>query len=354
MTRSRPRRPGAATANPVDLLAHATAAHYDAVVRQLAGSGEIDALLAIHVRPMANMGEDVPGLLSGLAADPPGGIPIVPVLIGDPAAAADTPTFAAPEPAARALARAWQHRSWRDTAQEPLPAPAGVRDAEAAAIIARALGAGDGWLGPEEVASLLSCYGIATLAQHVAATPAAAGRAAASLGLPVAVKAVASDLVHKGAVGAVRTDLRSVAAARRAAAEVLEAARRAGHEPTGVLVQPMASPGAELLVGVVHDPLFGAVVACGAGGSLVEVVRDVEVRLAPLSAPDVDALARSPIVARLISHAGASEAAVGDVLRRVSALADAHPEIAELDLNPLVASPGGVIAVDARVRVELR
>ncbi len=347
-------RPGAATANPVDLLAHATAAHYDAVVRQLAGSGEIDALLAIHVRPMANMGEDVPGLLSGLAADPPGGIPIVPVLIGDPAAAAGAPTFAAPEPAARALARAWQHRSWRDTAQEPLPAPAGVRDAEAAAIIARALGAGDGWLGPEEVASLLSCYGIATLAQHVAATPAAAGRAAASLGLPVAVKAVASDLVHKGAVGAVRTDLRSVAAARRAAAEVLEAARRAGHEPTGVLVQPMASPGAELLVGVVHDPLFGAVVACGAGGSLVEVVHDVEVRLAPLSAPDVDALARSPIVARLISHAGASEAAVGDVLRRVSALADAHPEIAELDLNPLVASPDGVIAVDARVRVELR
>jgi hypothetical protein len=59
-------------------------------------------------------------------------------------------------------------------------------------------------------------------------------------------------------------------------------------------------------------------------------------------------------VARLISHAGASEAAVGDVLRRVSALADAHPEIAELDLNPLVASPDGVIAVDARVRVQLR
>ena len=103
----------------------------------------------------------------------------------------------------------------------------------------------------------------------------------------------------------------------------------------------MASPGAELLVGVVHDQLFGAVVACGAGGSLVEVVRDVEVRLAPLAAPDVDALASSPVVARLISHAGASERAVGDVLRRVSALADAHPEIVELDLNPLVASPAG-------------
>jgi acetate---CoA ligase (ADP-forming) len=347
-------RPGAATANPVDLLAHAAAADYRAVVAQLAESGEVDAVIAIHVRPMANTEEDVPSLLAGFAADPPGGIPIVPVLIGDPGTGGDTPTFASPEPAARALVRAWQHRRWRDTAQEPLSAPAHVHDAQAAAIVSRVLGAGGGWLEPDDVASLLACYGIATAAQHVAATPAAVGRAAASLGFPVAVKAVAPDLVHKGAVGAVRTDVGSVAASRRAAAEVLEAARRAGHEPTGVLVQPMASPGAELLVGVVHDPLFGAVVACGVGGSLVEVLREVEVRLAPLSARDVSALAGSPVVARLVAHAGASEEGVSDVLRRVSALADAHPEIAELDLNPLVASPGGVIAVDARVRVQLR
>ena len=347
-------RPGAVTANPVDLLAHATAADYRAVIPQLARSGEVDAVLAIHVRPMANMGEDVPELLTELASSAPGGIPIVPVLIADRPAAGAVPTFGAPEPAARALASAWRHRAWRDIAQEPLPAPAGVRDTEAAAIIARALDVGGGWLTPGDVASLLSCYGIATVAQEVAVTPAAAGRAASALGLPVAVKAVAPDLVHKGAVGAVRTGVRSIAGTRRAAAEVLAAARAAGHDPTGVLVQPMAAPGAELLVGVVHDPVFGPVVACGAGGALVEVVRDVEVRLAPLSAPDVDALAGSPTVARLISHAGASPADVGDVLRRVSALADAHAEIAELDLNPLVASPAGVIAVDARVRVQSR
>jgi acyl-CoA synthetase (NDP forming) len=138
---------------------------------------------------------------------------------------------------------------------------------------------------------------------------------------------------------------------RRAAAEVLAAARAAGHEPDGVLVQPMAAPGAELLVGVIQDALFGPVVACGAGGSLVEVIRDVEVRLAPLARADVEALAGGA-AGRLVARAGGDAAAVGEVLRRVGALADAQPAIAELDLNPLVVTAAGAVAVDARVRVQ--
>ncbi len=344
-------RPGAATGNPVDLLAHASAADFGAVLPRIARSGEVDAILAIHIRPMANMGADVPPLLAELAADRVMGVPIVPVLIGGDPIDAAVPTFGAPEPAARALANAWRHREWRDAVQDPLAPPAGIRDAEAAAIVARALGDGGGWLGPGPVAELLSCYGIATVAQEIAATPTAAARVAGRLGLPVAVKAIAPTLVHKGAAGAVRTGLRSAAATRRAAAEVLANAKAAGHATTGVLVQVMAPPGAELLLGVVHDPLFGPVVACGAGGSLVEVLRDVDVRMAPVSAPDLDALADAPTVARLVAHAGGDAAAVREAVHRVSALADAHPEIAELDVNPLVALPGGVVAVDARVRV---
>jgi acetate---CoA ligase (ADP-forming) len=342
-------RPGAAASNPVDLLAGADAADYRAVLAPIAESGEVDAILAIHVRPMANMGEDVPGALAAIAAQAPGGIPVVPVLVGHEMPGG--PAFADPVAAARALANAQRHRAWRDTAQDPLPAPAGVREDEAAAILARALGAGGGWLDPGTVAALLSCYGVPTIAQEVAATPTAAGRAAARLGLPVAVKAVAPTLVHKGAAGAVRTGLRSAAAARRAAAEVVQAAADAGHQPTGILVQAMAAPGAELLVGLVRDPLFGPVVACGAGGSLVEVVRAVEVRLAPLTPRDLDALAASPPVARLLERAGAQAAAVRDILVRIAALGDAHPEIAELDLNPLVATAAGAVAVDGRVRV---
>jgi acetate---CoA ligase (ADP-forming) len=342
-------RPGAAASNPVDLLAGADAADYRAVLAPIAESGEVDAILAIHVRPMANMGEDVPGALAAIAAQAPGGIPVVPVLVGHEMPGG--PAFADPVAAARALANAQRHRAWRDTAQDPLPAPAGVREDEAAAILARALGAGGGWLDPGAVAALLSCYGVPAIAQEVAATPTAAGRAAARLGLPVAVKAVAPTLVHKGAAGAVRTGLRSAAAARRAAAEVVQAAADAGHQPTGILVQAMAAPGAELLVGLVRDPLFGPVVACGAGGSLVEVVRAVEVRLAPLTPRDLDALAASPPVARLLERAGAQAAAVRDILVRIAALGDAHPEIAELDLNPLVATAAGAVAVDGRVRV---
>lgn len=344
-------RPGAATRNPVDLLAHATAEDYATAIPAVASSGEVDAVVAIHIRPMAEMGEDVPGVLSDLAQDAPGGIPVVPVLIGHAQSAGRGVAFGAPEPAVRALAHACRHRAWRDAAAEPLEPPAGVRVDEAAAVVARGLGAGGGWLGPEEVGSLLSCYGIDVVAQAVAPTAAAASRTASRLGLPVAVKAVAPTLVHKRAAGAVRVGLTSLAATRRAAAEVLEAARAAGHQPTGVLVQAMAAHGAELLVGVVHDPLFGPVVACGAGGSLVEVVRDVEVRLAPLTAPDIDALAQAPASARLIAHVRADRMAVRDVLHRVGALADAHPAIAELDINPLVASTTGALAVDARIRL---
>jgi acyl-CoA synthetase (NDP forming)/GNAT superfamily N-acetyltransferase len=344
-------RPGAATGNPVDLIAHADAEDYRAVLPRIATSGEVDAIVAIHVRPMANMGEGIPAVLARMSADAPGDVPIVPVIIGARIPDDAPVAFAAPEPAARALARAWRHRAWRDAAQDPLPPPEGIRDAEAAAILARALAAGGGWLGPEDVAALLSCYGIATPPQEVAKTAAAAARAASRLGPAVAVKAVAPTLVHKGAAGAVRIGVRSGAGARRATSEVLRAAREAGHEPTGVLVQAMAGTGAELLAGVVHDPSFGPVVACGPGGSLVEVVAAVEVRLAPLAAPDVEALAGAPATAQLLAHADANAAAVGDALVRLAALADAHPRIAELELNPLLASADGVVAVDARVRV---
>jgi acyl-CoA synthetase (NDP forming)/ribosomal protein S18 acetylase RimI-like enzyme len=339
--------------NPVVLPADAGPDDYAAVVPPLAASGEVDAVIAIHVRAMANTGEDVPALLRSLAAQAPGGIPIVPVLIGETGAGAPGVAFHAPEPAARSLADAWRHHAWRESAQDPLEPPAGVRDGEAAAIVARALGSGGGWLGPEDVEALLGCYGVPVVRQELAGSPTAAARAAARLGLPVAVKAVAPTLVHKGEAGAVRTGLASAAATRRAAGEVSRAALAAGHEPTGLLVQAMAPEGAELLVGVVHDPLFGPVVACGAGGALVEVVREVEVRLAPLTASDRDALVAAPATARLVEHAGGDLGQVADVLARVGALADAVPQIAEMDINPLVVSAAGVVAVDARVRVQV-
>ena len=114
-------------------------------------------------------------------------------------------------------------------------------------------------------------------------------------------------------------------------------------------------PGAELIVGIVGDPDFGPVVACGAGGHAVELLGDVAVRLAPLGPRAAGAMLRSLRTFPLLDgYRGAPRAdlpAVEDVLLRVSALAAAHPEIAELDCNPLLAGPNGAVVVDARVRV---
>ena len=128
-----------------------------------------------------------------------------------------------------------------------------------------------------------------------------------------------------------------------------------GQQPTGFLVQRMAPAGVEMLVGVVHDPQFGPTIACGAGGALVEVMNDVSVRLSPLAQSDAASMLRDLRSFRLLEGYRGSLpcdiAALEDVLLRVSALAENHPEIAEMDCNPVIVTAAGAVVVDARVRV---
>jgi acyl-CoA synthetase (NDP forming) len=125
----------------------------------------------------------------------------------------------------------------------------------------------------------------------------------------------------------------------------------------GLIVQPMAPDGVELIVGVVHDQSFGPVVACGAGGVTAELVRDVAVRITPVTDLDADEMLRSLKTFPLLDgYRGAERcdlAAVEDVLLRVSAMVENHPEIVELDCNPLIARADGAVIVDARLRVEM-
>jgi acyl-CoA synthetase (NDP forming) len=134
-----------------------------------------------------------------------------------------------------------------------------------------------------------------------------------------------------------------------------EAVAAAGHEVTGYLVQTMAPEGAELLVGVVGDPAFGPLVAVGAGGTTAELIRDIQVRLAPLGRRETSEMLRAlrtfPLLDGYRGRPSADVAAVEDVVLRMAALAAEHPEIAELDCNPVIAGPTGTLVVDARVRV---
>jgi len=232
--------------------------------------------------------------------------------------------------------------------------PGGVRRDEATAIVATALGRKAEWLSNEEVWKLLTCYGIPVLQQRIVVGVEDVGAAAAELGGPVALKAIAPGLLHKTEAGAVRLGLTTTdvtAAAREMDARL----RQAGMAPSGFVVQRMAAPGVEMIVGVVLDRQFGPVVACGAGGVLVELIKDVSVRLAPLSKRDAEEMVRElksfPL---LTGYRGASPGdvdALVETVLRVSALVEDLPQIAELDLNPILVHAKGVTVVDARIRV---
>ena len=265
-------------------------------------------------------------------------------------------TYDFPEDAARALGAAARHGAARSRPASPLAAlhPPPRRD-EAAAVIARALAAGAEWLSPEEVDELARCYGLPLAADRLARTPREAAEAATELGGAVALKGVAPGLVHKTDVGAVRLALRGPTSVLRVAREMKRALRERGHAASGFLVQRVAPSGVELLVGFTSDPHFLPAVACASGGTAAELLADVAIRLAPLTERDVHemprALASFPVLA---GHRGVplgDVAALEDVLRRVSAIADDLPAIAELDCNPVVVSPDGATIVDMRVRV---
>jgi acyl-CoA synthetase (NDP forming) len=129
-----------------------------------------------------------------------------------------------------------------------------------------------------------------------------------------------------------------------------------GIEVEALLVQRMVESGVEMLIGVVHDPLFGPVVVAGAGGTAVELLHDVSARITPLTDEDAREQLRSLKTYPLLEgYRGAPRAdieAVEDVLLRIGRMVETHAEIAELDLNPVIATPDGVFVVDARVRVE--
>ena len=205
------------------------------------------------------------------------------------------------------------------------------------------------------MAQIFSCYGLPLIRQRVVTDVAGAAAAAAEFGGEIALKAIAPGLVHKTEAGAVRLRLQGAEAVRDTAREMNEKLTLQGHLPTGFVVQQMAKSGVEMLVGVVHDPQFGPVVACGAGGVQVELLKDVSVRLTPLSNEDASEMIRElktyPLLKGFRGSVPCDVAALEDGLLRVSAMVEDVPQIAELDCNPFVVHESGATILDARIRV---
>ncbi|MQM26189.1 bifunctional acetate--CoA ligase family protein/GNAT family N-acetyltransferase [Glycomyces albidus] len=347
----------AAGDNPVDLGAAAAPDAFAEAITVLGSSGEIDGLVAVFAVTGTS---DVDGNLDAIAdaLDALPGLPAAAVVMGlvDPPAclgARRVPVFAFPETAVAALAKAADYAAWRARPLGSRPDLPCIDRAGARAIVDRLLEAGDGWQSASDAAELLACYDIQLTPIVAVGSKREAVAAARDLGFPVAVKADDPRLIHKTESGGVHLDLDSpheVRAAYEAVAKSVE-----GDEGAAVVVQPMVDADLELAAGIVHDPLFGSLVMLGLGGTATDLLRDRQYRLLPLTDADADSMWRSLKTAELLRGYRGSEPvdlnALTDLLERLGRLAEDIPEIAELDLNPIMPVRYGVQAVDLKLRL---
>jgi len=356
--------PEASIRNPLDMIASATPAGYRRALTALLADPAVDAVVPIFVPPFGIRQEDVAEAIVGAAATNPGK-PVLAVLMGREGLpqgradlhAAGIPAYIFPESAARAVGALNRHAEWAALPPPDL-APLDDVDRDAARdILSRARRDGREQLSTVEALALLETYGVSTARAELATSADDAARLARELGVPVALKVVSPDVVHKTDVGGVQVGVRTAAAARAAYEEIVTKVSAAvpGARIAGVLVQRMVCGGAETIVGASRDPSFGALVMFGLGGTMVEAIRDVVFRIAPVDARQAAEMIGAIRGARVLDGwrgtPRSDRVALASAVRRVAQLAADFPAIVELDVNPLVAGPVDAVAVDARVQI---
>jgi acyl-CoA synthetase (NDP forming) len=347
--------PGAATANPVDAGAAAGVGELRDAVETIAASGEADAVLLLLV-PTA-LADLRPVLTLGVEH---GAVPLVAVQVNQAAGveiaatagAERIPVYGDAEEAARALAHVCSYAGWLRKPEGAVPELPGIRAQDAARIASLFLSAhpDGGWLPPDRAADLLACYGIPCARLVLARDEQTAVTAAAIWDGPVALKAYWPELVHKSDVGGVLLGVEGEHAVREGFRSLHE---QFGDKLVGVAVQEMAPRGVELLTGVDSDDVFGPLIGFGIGGTETDIADDHSFRLAPLTGTDADELVAGSRAARLLAgfrgRPGGDLEAVRDVLLRLARLAADQPCVAEAEINPLIATPDGVVAADFRI-----
>jgi acetyltransferase len=355
-------------ANPVDLIGDAPVARYTAALQVLLAAPEVDGVLFMHaptaIVPAAEIAAACVPLLR--AAGKPvlscwlGGTTVRPAR--EAFAQAQLSAYTTPEHAVAGWLQLVQyHRNQQALLQLPpsqLP-ELHVDQAAARLLLREALAGGREWLDEVQAKKVLEAYGIRTVRTQRVSDAGEAAAAASEIGYPVALKILSPQILHKSDVGGVALNLASAGEVRDAALHMRERVARVHPEAQvlGFAVQEMVRrpEGHELILGIADDPIFGPVVLFGAGGTAVEISKDRAVDLPPLNASLArDLVARTRVGALLGGYrgrAGIREPALIDALLRVSQLACDLPELAELDINPLLADSDGVIALDARIRV---
>jgi len=347
------------------MIASATPAGYRVAMHALLNDPQVDIVMPIYIPPLRAQQKETTHVIAEVALVHPDK-PVVPVLMGLeglPAGKAELheaglPAFIFPESAARGLAALCRWREWRDR-PTPAVAPLEVDRDRARAILDRHHRENPGVtkLPEDAVFDLLDAYGVTTIRRGVARSAHEAAAIAEELGGPVALKILSPDIVHKTDVGGVALGLLDGPQVREGFETMHAAVTRAVPEARldGVMVQRMADKGREMIVGVTREGSFGPLVMFGLGGTLVEALGDVVFRLAPVDAAEARSMVHGIRSIRLLTGIRGDPPvdfeALEDAVRRIGQLAWDFPEIAELDVNPLLVYADGVLAVDGRVLV---
>jgi acetyltransferase len=357
-------------ANPVDIIGDAPGSRYAAALKVLLEEPEVDATLVLNCPTAIASGTEA----ARAVVDESSGRRRATVLtswVGEEAAAAarrlfteaGIATYETPEQAVRAFTHMVNYRRNQELLMQTppsIPAEFEPDPALTRSLAREALAAGRDWLTEPEAKSILTAYGIPCVETRIAETPEAAAQAAATLNFPVAIKILSPDITHKSDVGGVVLDLEDAEAVRTAATAMLQRVQaiHRGARIDGFTIQPMARrPGAqEIILGMFQDAQFGPVLLFGHGGTAVEVINDKALGFPPLNLQLAHAMMQRTRVHRLLQgfrdRPAADLEALALTLVRVSQLVVDVGEIVELDVNPLLVNDQGVIALDARLRVQ--
>jgi acetyl coenzyme A synthetase (ADP forming)-like protein len=362
----------ASVANPIDMIASASADDFRKAVEILLADEQVDSLivLTIHVG-IADIAAISQGISAGVTTARAAGRKGKPVLTcimdGDKLRSSSEsnserlPNYPFPENAARVLAKLANYSDWRNKPEGLIPEFDDIHPQVARTLCQDAIKErGASWLAAEEARKVLSALALPLPRGGVCRTGDQAAQLAAAIGFPVALKLSSRQIVHKSEVGGVQLNLQNESSVRQAFAAVKDRLAQENKLDAfdGVLVQPMISGGVELMIGVTQDPSFGPLIAFGLGGIHVEILKDICFRVTPITDRDASEMVRAIRGYRLLEgyrgHPPADITAIENLLLRVARLVEEVPEIAELDLNPVIAlAPGqGCWIVDARIRVE--
>ncbi len=357
--------------NPLDLTGSVTPQEFEGSLRVLAEDDNVDAVLAVFV-PAAvvdsTLVEEAIRRVSPLFQRRKK--PLLACFMGQRGFKANlgkagsfVPCYPFPENAILALAKAIEYRELMQKPRGVVPRIKGIKRERARRIIEAAMSRYKQrpfWLPADKIVELLDCYGVRVVETSVARSADEAAALAARAGFPVVVKLNSSTITHKTDVGGVMLDLNSgdeVKVAFKAIKDKLAAIGRES-EMEGVTVQRMVSGGIEIIAGVTQDPTFGPLIMFGLGGVQAELLKDIVLRLHPLTELDASEMVSSIKMASLFEgFRGAPPSdvqAVQDLLLRLSAMVEDIPQIAELDFNPVKVMPRGkgYWVVDARISLK--